>query len=213
MNLATPQHTQTPSIKTAMWHFTKLVINLLMLAFLFSCSPENDTDHVENPDTLVKDVAKKGTLKQDSNFNSSDNKILQLEKTFTFDDYKVPLFNGKMAEPDFTGNPFASDKEYVDFIKTGCKENKINFAGHYTIIGRSCGAECSHIFIVDRINGRIFIDIKPDDGRYGYEYRKDSKLLIANSSLFVDDQFERYIDYWCKPEFYQWNGKDFSLIE
>lgn len=185
----------------------------MTLVVLFSCSSKTDDKKIGNSDTLNKEIIKKEIPKEDRDPDYTDSKVVRLKKTYKFEDYKVSLFKGALAEPNFKGNPFAKDKEYVDFIKKGCKENNINFAGHYTIIGRSCGAECSHIFIVDRENGKIFTDTKPNDGRYGYEYRKDSKLLIANSSLFIDATFEKYIDYWCKPEFYQWNKDNLTLLK
>jgi|GEM_PF-2524762 len=163
-------------------------IHIMTFLLLFSCSSETIIDK-KNSGTPVNEIIKKEIPKEDRDADSADYKVLRLKKTYKFEDYKVPIFEGTLAEPNFLGNPFANDKEYVDFIKTGCKENKINFAGYYTIIERSCGAMCSHIFIVDRKNGKIFIDTKPNDERYGYEYRKDSKLLIANSSVFIDDKF------------------------
>lgn len=140
-------------------------------------------------------------------------KIIQLKKTHTFEDYKVDVYQGELTAPDFTNNPYANDEEYVKFITEGCNKTNINFGGHYTIIEQSCGAECSHIFIINRKNGYIFTDIRPNKGRYGYEYRKDSKLLIANSNLFVDNNYKKYITYWCKPEFYKWNKNNFVRMK
>ncbi|MDJ1466459.1 hypothetical protein [Xanthocytophaga flava] len=139
--------------------------------------------------------------------------VFTLDHSYQFNDFKVDLYKGKLADPDFRNNPFASDTAYVQFISESCKKNAINFSGHYTIIHRSCGAECEHIFIVDRKTGRIFTDIHPNDGRYGYAYQPDSKLLIANSNLFIDNTFHKYLDYWCKPEFYQWEKTDFVLLK
>jgi hypothetical protein len=106
------------------------------------------------------------------------------------------MFTGKLADPDFEGNPYAIDKEYVEFISKGCENSGINFAGRYTIIEKSCGCMCEHIFIVDRSSGKIFTEAMlattDGEGRFGYTYKKDSKMIIADSGLFTDDSFTHY---------------------
>lgn len=97
-------------------------------------------------------------------------------------------------------------------ITKGCQKNRVNFGGHYTIITKSCGAQCAVFFIINRKTGYIYISTNPNDGKDGFEFRKDSELLIANSNLFVDEKFETYYKYFYAPEFYKWNGKDFKKL-
>ena len=189
------------------------LFKLLILLLLFSCTNNKENTKGENTNISITEKSKKEISIKNNNADTTEYKILRLSKSYRFEDFKVPIYKEVLAEPNFKGNPYANDKEYKDFIMNGCEENNINFAGHYTIIIRSCGAECSHIFLVDRKNGNIFTDIKPNDGRYGYEFRKDSELLIANANLFIDEQFEKYIDYWCMPELYKWDKNNFILIK
>jgi hypothetical protein len=155
----------------------------------------------------------KSTSTVDSNSDTTEGRLVKFTSKYNFDIFKVKLFTGKASSPNFTNNEFANDKEYVKFITEGCKRNNINFGGHYTIIQRSCGTMCEHIFIVDRISGKIFTDIKPNDGRYGYLYKEDSNLLIANSNLFQDDSLKYYNDFFGKPELYVWKDNNFQLLK
>lgn len=190
----------------------KVIFTVFTILFCISC---NNKTNVKKVESLIFDSLnepKVNVFIDTLESGTDSHKILKIKKLYNFNEYKVAVYKGKLCEPNFENNPFANDKEYAEFIKNGCLKNGINFCGHYTIIERSCGAECSSIFIVDRKNGKIFTNTKPNDGRYGFEYKKNSSLLIANSSLFVDDKFEKHIDYWCKPEFYKWQNKEFNIL-
>jgi len=143
---------------------------------------------------------------------TTDGKIIKFHSKYNFQTFATKLFEGKVSAPDFSNNEFSNDPAYVKFIEEGCKKNQINFGGHYTIIQRSCGTMCSNIFIIDRLNGKIFTDIKLNDGRYGYLYKKDSKLLIANSSVFKDDSLKYYNSLFGILELYVWTEDNFKLL-
>ena len=185
-----------------------LAIIIFLLAFTF-CKDDNPkkTKHI-SVDTTSKSISK-----VDSNSNKTEGRIIKFTSHYNFETFKAKLFTGQIASPDFNNNEFANDKKYVKFIADGCKKNDINFGGHYTIIERSCGAECSHIFIVDRITGNIFTNIRPNDGRYGYLYRKDSYLLIANSNVFQDDSLKYYNDFEGTPELFVWKHNNFHVLK
>ncbi|NDV58713.1 hypothetical protein [Bacteroides sp. 519] len=143
--------------------------------------------------------------------------LAKFKPKYWFEDFNTEVYKGEPAAPDFTNNPFANDQEFVDFITKGCEKNGVNFGGHYTIIEKGCGAMCEHIFIVDRKSGKIFTHITlkkndGEDGKYGYRYCNDSRLLIANSNLLNADNY--YITAWrIEPELYKWTGKDFKFIQ
>jgi hypothetical protein len=162
-------------------------------------------------DTTIASIKK--ALKVDSNLDVPDGKIIKFTSKYSFETFKTNVFIGNLASPDFARNEFLNDKEYVNFITEGCKKNGINFGGHYTIIQRFCGAMCSHIFIIDRISGKIFTDISPSDGRYGYFYKKDSRLLLANSKVFLDDSLKYYNNFFGVPELYVWKDNNFKRLE
>ena len=176
---------------------------------LTSCKDTNPnkTQHI-SADTTLKLISK-----VDSNSNPTEERLIKFTSQYNFETFKTKLFTGKTASPDFRNNEFANDKEYVKFIADGCKNNHINFGGHFTIIQRSCGAMCEHIFIVDRITGKIYTDIRPKDGRYGYLYKKDSNLLIANSNVFQDNSLKYYSDFFGKPELYVWKDNNFEPLK
>jgi hypothetical protein len=134
---------------------------------------------------------------------------------YKFSDFSVDkIYYGKLASPKFNKRQLAFGEEYVEFITDGCEKTGINFAGHYTILERDCGCMCLHIFIIDRITGEIIDKIKPNDGRWGYMYYTNSRMLIANSEV-IDMKFK---GYYCNrfgytPEFYVWTGKNFTRKE
>jgi len=139
--------------------------------------------------------------------------IVKYTSSYNFELFESKVFKGKLAKPNFKNNPFAKDKRYQTFIMKGCERNGLNFGGHYTIIEKSCGAMCESIFIIDRIDGRIFTDIEPNDGKYGYLFKKDSRLLISNFNVFNNDELTYYNDFFGKPELYVWETSNFTKLK
>lgn len=141
-------------------------------------------------------------------------KMVEFKTEHTFSKYKIEKYKGLISPLNFEQNPFADDDEYVKFITRGCQEHGINFGGKYTIITRSCGMECTHLFMVNRKNGQIFTEIGLSEGKYGYEFKADSRLLIANSYLFKNDSFNLYEEhYHWKPELYEWENDKFEKLK
>lgn len=190
-------------------------LSILIILIFGSCSKK------ESKSTIVQNEISQIEIKSDlSNETKSDlkkkenqeTKILKYESKHSFKNYEVNIFKGKLSNPNFENNPFADDKEYIKFITEGCEKNGINFGGKYSVFTNSCGMECSHLFIVDRKNGEIFTEINLTDGKYGYEFRPNSTMLIANSDLFLDKDFKIYEEhYHWKPELYNWNGNEFEI--
>ncbi len=122
-----------------------------------------------------------------------------------FHDYKVDkIYKGHLSPPDFSTDSNA--KHFITRIKKGCKEEGVNFAGHYTIIEWGCGLLCLEMAIVDRISGRIIFSEIPfdtSDGHSGTRYNIDSRMLIINTeALSESDDYEagyRRFDHWRKP--------------
>ena len=154
--------------------------------------------------------------------------LVKFKSKYNFATFHTKVFTGKLAPLDFTDSELATDKQANEFMANYMKDyidfwtendKGINFGGHYTIIDMSCGCMCQHIFVIDRISGKIFNDINlttPDDrdGKWGYLYQPDSKLLIANSSLFLTDSLNYYTSVWgTSPELYVWTGKNFKRIQ
>jgi hypothetical protein len=180
-------------------------ITLLFVSmFFFSCS-----DKTLEAQTLKNEVKNR----KDGVVDTLSGEPEIFESNVKFSDYKTKVYTGKLADPDFTNNEFADDKEYVALFTKKCKENGINFGSCYTVFTISCGAECASHFIVNRKTGFIYTSVNPDGGKHGYAYRRGSNLLIANAELFVDKEFQHYYKYYHKPEFYVWKNDNFHLIK
>lgn len=195
-----------------MQHFMTNRFLLVLMILFASCSNKSNKERIliqKEHKTLSENKIDKDTIKKDT----TENKPIELKNPKKFEDYKVKVYTGKLAKPNLTNNEFRNDKEYVRMISDGCERNKINFGGYYTIITESCGAQCASLFIINRKTGRIYTGINPNDGKDGFEFRKDSKLLIANANLFIDYKFEYYYKYFYQPEFYIWNGENFVSIK
>lgn len=206
----------------------KLFYIILLLAIV-SCSKKEQEavvqqnlsePHKATEDSITSVSIQKGTVK-DTQGNLTPDETAHIKKFVTpykFNAFKVEMYTGKLADPNFEGNPYEADKKYVEFITKGCKNNGINFAGKYTIIYQDCGAMSLCIHMVDRTNGEILsvlgLKSKDGDGRYGFIFKEDSKMIIANSELFTNDSMTIYTDvYGSIPEVYVWKAKRFRRLQ
>lgn len=98
-----------------------------------------------------------------------------------FNEYKVDIYDGKLADPDFTSNSEA--KMFKTRITEGCKDG-INFAGYYTLIYWGCGTSCQYGVVVNRKTGEI---IDGYQSSLGSEFRKDSEFVILNSDVIEEN--------------------------
>lgn len=111
--------------------------------------------------------------------NSSDIESLTIfvknDSFNRFDAYKVPVYDGKLKDPDFSTNPDAN--MFVTRIKEACKEG-VNFAGHYTLVYWGCGTACQNGVVVDRKTGVIYSGFNTS---LGVAFRKNSNYIIFNA--------------------------------
>jgi hypothetical protein len=144
---------------------------------------------------------------------------LSIEAKYKFEDFPVEVYSGKLSAPDFNNNAYASSRGDVKYMTDKCESEGINFGGRFTILQGSCGNMCSFIIMADRETGQFVTIQSPngyddENGAYGYEYRKDSRLLIANATLFTDDEFQQsFPDLDLKPKYYVWDNNEFVLLE
>lgn len=129
-----------------------------------------------------------------------------------FNKFSVPVSVEKYAELDFSENEFKSDPTFIQFIRNEIQNEPINFAGKYTILEKSCGVECSHIILIDRISGRVFDEISINNESCGFLYQANSKLLIRNSNSLTNGNKNYYEEIDYLPIYYIWNGNDFDEI-
>ena len=143
---------------------------------------------------------------------------LNLETKYKFEDFPAEVYSGKLSAPDFNNNSYASSMGFVESMTYSCESEGINFGGRFTILQGGCGNMCSFIIMADRETGQFVTIQNPDGydefGAYGYEYRKDSRLLISNAMLFADDEFQQFFpDFDLKPKYYVWDNNEFVLLE
>lgn len=115
-----------------------------------------------------------------------------------FDEFKVDSFYaGEKHQIDYNSNPTA--KRFRTKILTTYKKVGFNFGGHYCFVKWGCGSPCQASVIVDIRTGKVY---SAPSAALGYDYRKDSRLLIVNptdtTGFFVD------CDY-CKQEKWLFN--------
>ena len=140
-----------------------------------------------------------------------DKNSLEVYKKFPleqyFNKYKVEVYQGILADPDFTSNPDA--KMFITRITEACKELGINFAGRYTLVYWGCGTSCQYGVLVDRITGQIFDGYQTS---LGSEFRKDSKFIIMDSDILEGNT--EYIPLYQLQKFRSqvWNGKEFVSV-
>lgn len=88
-----------------------------------------------------------------------------------------------------------------------------NFAGQYKIAEWGCGAGCASFAIIDEVSGTVYdppfsgVTIKVSDkyegGDPGYDYKPDSRLLVARGCPDEAD---------CGTHYYEWIAPTLKLL-
>jgi pimeloyl-ACP methyl ester carboxylesterase len=104
-----------------------------------------------------------------------------------FRKYHVPILEDFTTELDFSSSAFKNDSEFVEFISNEAENKPINFGGHYTILEKSCGMDCTHIFMVDRKTRKLVDFNSLEDESAGFLYRANSGVLIRNSNYIESE--------------------------
>lgn len=201
-------------------------INPLFLAiyiFLASCGYKH-RDNVSSKDmgvvvadtTAQKRLVKSNSSDEDTLFKDSNAYILgsksahgedaisyvgiRFKPYIRFSDFPAKITNNQIKAPiQSSSNPLA--KEYRTAISTAYGRG-VNFGGHYTFVEWGCGTECQFSVLVD-VNTGIVYD--GTDGSLGYEFRKNSRMIIVNppdSTGFYENCG------YCVPLIYIWNEKN-----
>lgn len=178
--------------------------------FLIHAQDTMKIEFIEKPASSQQDSDNKDVLFEDDNYLILGNSeklgwyepfgvYRKYKLPYKFSTFKVKVYTGRLAQPDFKTNPAA--QLFRTQIKSQCKTDGINFAGHFTIVHWGCGSSCEDIAIIDRINGKIFYSdlIKaPYDSFYSFKCRPDSKMIIMNEWL-LSNVYKGYIfcsDKW-----------------
>jgi hypothetical protein len=133
--------------------------------------------------------------------------MIQFEPYISFDDFKVDtIYSGEKAEIDYNSNMIA--KEYKTVITQTYKREGVNFAGHYCFIIWANGTS-SEFAIVDVLDGKVY-NIKGYEAGMGYDFRKNSRLLITNPPD-SEGYYDANTAYW-HPALMVWDEISKKLI-
>jgi len=189
----------------------KSIIQITFFIFLLlSCSDRKDIQqkkesaertkskkNLSKPKVKIDVIYDDGGIKLYGDTSIEKDKIswgsVKFEPFIGFSDFKVDIEKAE-AKIDLNSNELG--KEFRTAIRTDYENPNSLFAGHYSFSYWGCGSPCQMSVIVDRKTGKIYDS--PTASR-GYEYRKDSRMLIVNppDSLGYYDNCS-----YCKPEIY-----------
>jgi len=135
--------------------------------------------------------------------------VLNINGQESFNHYAVKsIYSGKMARVNFKSNPTA--RVYRTRISKEYKQNGVNFAGHYSFAYWGCGSPCTGCAIVDVKTGEVYLG--PDSG-FGYDFVKESKLLIVNPKDTVSNSGQNLWDVVYQEEIWVWREKTKEFIK
>ncbi|WNJ20354.1 hypothetical protein [Pontibacter sp. G13] len=165
-------------------------------------------DEIDNFPTYEILIGYRNEVIIGENIDYSDVEIYRKYNPKTsFKDYQVAVYEGKLADPDFSTDPDA--KRFITRIKNECAKG-INFAGQYTLVTWGCGSPCQSGVVVDRKTGAIF-------GGYGTvlgsEFQKDSKMIIRNVGAIDTTKSLIEVCAYCDVNHEIWTGTEFIEIE
>jgi len=156
-------------------------------------------------DTLYVSMNNDGIVFGDSASGEISYMATKFEPHIRFTDFPVKMAITNFAPPDFNSHPLG--REFRTRIKTALKEEGINFGGHYCLVIWGCGSPCQMSVLVDVLTGKIYAS---EGASLGYDFRKDSRMLIVNPVSEEADMYSPkpgyYLDCpYCKPQVYVWN--------
>lgn len=122
-----------------------------------------------------------------------------------YEDYPVrERFRGQPADADLSSH--ADALRFGEALRLGARRGP-DFAGHYTIVSRSCGRLCREFVIVDAKTGRVFpglIDTPP------FEYRLNSRLIAFEAPAPLSGS--RATCGGCSATYYVWEYGRLEVI-
>lgn len=142
-----------------------------------------------------------------------------------FEDYRIGKLQTKHGELIRIDKP-RFDESTTQFAKRIRRAGKKgpNFAGHYAVVGWSCGMICINIAIVNiktsKIHNTPFMGIGDgpcpagfyDEERRLVDFRLDSRLLILRGTPEDFGPAGAVVDSPCSTRFYSWKGERLILV-
>lgn len=156
-----------------------------ILAIIISCNKSKISNEVQEK-KVEQDHASKNIFKRTKFISKYD-----------FDQFPVNKIETEKTILKINTNQHSFSKRYKTMIKQTYENETINFAGKYILNYWGCGSPCQVGIAINTINGKL---IEIPSASVGYEFRKNSRLLIVNPP----DSLNYYIEdcVYCKPELY-----------
>ena len=186
---------------------------LLYVLFITGCTNTNKPGE-EKYDIGAKDIAStvvgfesdyaKVWVTDSTGIGKIDRVEIKFQPYISFSDFKVDKTSHSIKAP----LQISKESDLWEFrtrIRNGY-DAPVNFAGHYCFIMWGCGSSCQLSVIVDAHTGKIY---KGPDASIGYDYKNDSRLMIANppskESGWVKQGHYNVDCNFCHPAVYVWN--------
>jgi len=129
--------------------------------------------------------------------------VLNVNGQESFEKYRVSyIYSGQMSPINLKSNRTA--RVYKTTISESYKQNGVNFAGHYSFVYWGCGSPCTGCAIIDVRTGKVYSG--PDSG-FGYNFKKDSRLLIVNPKDTISNSGQNPWDEVYTEEIWLWKEK------
>jgi len=194
----------------------------LCTSFFFRCR-ENETTNqkpkiIRNskiPLSAIDSGRDDDTLYQDKDFIVLGNRSepaseairyigIKFKPHISFTDFPAEVEIAKKARLKYDSNPIA--REYKTRITETYNKEPVNFGGHYVFIEWGCGSPCHMSALADINTGIVYDGVSSG---YGYDFKKDSRMLIANPTG-LDSIYLNCVS--CEPLIYLWNEKNKKFI-
>lgn len=159
------------------------------------------------------------TTQQDTETLCSQNRWekLQTEEPIAdFEDYPIEDFSTGPAAPIDFESSFAATR-YKTWVQKAVDDG-VDFAGHYAIAWWGATGIGGMIAVTDLSTGKVFPF--PYLAQVGFDYRKDSNLLIVDSLPLIKDFLEEDPDFLCyygvigtaRPYYFVWENNTFRFL-
>jgi hypothetical protein len=188
----------------------RILIILLFFVFI-SCEQVGTKDNETNTIGATNNLSKSDTIYKDDKTiiiktKKSVDTLIKFYSNINDSLYVVKpekiILNTKL---DFTHYEYK--KMFITATKEGVAEEGVNFAGHFCFVYWGCGSPCKLSAVVDMKTGKAYNGINSE---IGYEFKKDSKLLIVNPPDSTGWYNKNEI--WQHPSQYIWTGSKFIKL-
>jgi hypothetical protein len=142
------------------------------------------------------------------------------QNTPTYTQFATTLEKKRAREVNWSSHPKAS--EFETNLKSALERKSINFAGKFILTQWGCGTACIQAALIDTQTGEVYFPEILQGVTQGYieafanheilEFKNSSNLLIIYGKAGSDFK-EASKDYVQGISYFEWTGKDFSLIK